>query len=262
MANARSSYAASSERANNGARNQHGRIGVFDAIRGFSVISMVLFHLCYDLRFLAGVNLAWFAPPLQDIWRASISWTFLFVAGCMCSLSRNNLKRGLMYGAVAVAIYAVTAFADVDTPISFGIIFCMSACTLVAWLLEKLHCIPQGPAAAAVLIVCFVIFLGIPSGTMGVGPLSLELPKSLYSLPGLAWLGIPGPGFESGDYYPLLPYALMYLAGASIGSWLTDRDYPRWAQDAYVPVLNFVGRHALVVYVIHQPILLLLTGVV
>ena len=29
-----------------------------------------------------------------------------------------------------------------------------------------------------------------------------------------------------------------------------------------VPPLNFVGRHALLVYVVHQPVLLLLTGVV
>ena len=262
MADARSSFAASPEIAGSSAKGQRGRIGIFDAIRGFSVISMVLFHLCYDLRFLAGVRLAWFAPPLQDVWRASISWTFLFVAGCMCSLSRNNLKRGLTYSAVAVAIYAATAFAAVDTPISFGIIFCMSACTLVAWLLDKLHCLPRGPVAAAILILCFVIFLGLPSGTIGVGPLSFALPQSLYALPGLAWFGIPGPGFESGDYYPLLPFVLMYLAGASMGAWLTGRGYPKWAQDANVPVLNFVGRHALIVYVIHQPILLLITGVV
>ena len=87
-----------------GSKGQRRRIGIFDAVRGFSVISMVLFHLCYDLRFLAGVGLPWFASPLQDIWRASISWTFLFVAGCMCTLSRSNLRRGLTYGAVALAI--------------------------------------------------------------------------------------------------------------------------------------------------------------
>lgn len=241
---------------------QRKRIGIFDAVRGLSVISMVLFHLCYDLRFLAGAGLSWFAPPLQDIWRASISWTFLFVAGCMCSLSRNNLKRGLTYGAVAVAIYGVTAFAAVDVPISFGIIYCMSACTLVAWLLEKFHCMPRGPIAAAALFLCFVFFLGLPSGTLGVGALSITLPQSLYAQPGLAWLGIPGPGFASGDYYPLVPFVLMYLAGASMGAWFKERGYPTWALSANVPVLNFVGRHALLVYVIHQPVLLFLTGVV
>lgn len=242
--------------------DRHKRIGVFDAIRGFSVISMVLFHLCYDLRFLAGADLSWFAPPLQDIWRASISWTFLFVAGCMCPLSRSNLRRGLAYGTVALAVYVVTIIAAVDVPISFGIIYCMSVCTLVAWLLGKLHCLPQGPIAAAVLFILFILLLGFSSGTIGIGPLSLALPHALYEAPGLAWLGIPGPGFSSGDYYPLVPFVFMYLAGASMGAWFEERGYPRWACRAHVPVLNLVGRHALLVYVVHQPVLLLLTGVV
>ncbi|MCI6273840.1 MAG: DUF1624 domain-containing protein [Coriobacteriaceae bacterium] len=240
---------------------QRRRIGIFDAVRGLSVISMVLFHLCYDLRFLAGADLAWFAPPLQDVWRASISWTFLFVAGCMCPLSRSNLRRGFGYGAVAVAIYLATALAAVDVPISFGIIYCMSACTLVAWALERLRCMPTGPVLAGALFVCFVLLLGLPSGTVGIGPLSLALPRSLYEVPGLAWLGVPGPGFSSGDYYPLVPFVLMYLTGASMGSWLRERGYPGRFWDAQVPVLNFVGRHALLVYVVHQPVLLLLTGV-
>lgn len=245
-----------------GSKGQRRRIGVFDAVRGFSVISMVLFHLCYDLRFLAGVGLPWFVSPLQDIWRASISWTFLFVAGCMCTLSRSNLRRGLAYGAVALAIYAVTALAAVDTPISFGIIYCMSACTLVAWALGRVNCLPRGPIAASALFVCFLLALGIPSGTVGIGPFSVALPHAIYSVPGLAWLGLPGPGFASGDYYPLIPFVFMYLAGTSMASWFKERGYSDWAINANVPPLNFVGRHALLVYVVHQPVLLLLTGVV
>ena len=224
-------------------------------------MSMVLFHLCYDLRFLAGANLDWFAPPLQDIWRASISWTFLFIAGCMCTLSRNNLKRGLSYGGVAFAIYAVTLLARVDVPISFGIIYCMSACTLVAYLLERLGCLPAGPLAACILFLCFIFFLGLSSGSVGIGDFSLRLPHSIYQVHGFAWLGIPGPGFSSGDYYPLVPFVFMYLVGASMGGWFKRRGYPMWARQASVPLLNFVGRHALLVYAIHQPVLLLLTGV-
>lgn len=243
-------------------QDRQGRIGIFDTLRGLSVISMVLFHLCYDLRFLAGVSLAWFAPPLQDIWRASISWTFLFIAGCMCTLSRNNLKRGLTYGAVALAIYAVTALAAVDTPISFGIIFCMAASTLVAWVLEKFDLLPRGPIAGAILFACFVLVLGLPSGTIGIGPLSVALPRSLYRVSGLAWLGIPGPAFSSGDYYPLVPFVFMYLTGAAMGAWFKEMGYPVWARHANVPLLNLAGRHALLVYVMHQPLLLLLTGVI
>lgn len=235
------------------------RIGVFDAVRGFSVVSMVLFHLCYDLRFIAGLPLPWFAPPLQDVWRASISWTFLFVAGCMCPLSRSNLRRGLAYSVVALGIWVVTSLAAVDTPISFGIIYCMAACTLVAWALARLGALPRGRAAAVVLIVAFLALQGLPRGTVGLGPLALELPSGLYRTPWLAWLGLPGPGFASGDYYPLLPYLLMYLAGAALGWRWAQRGYPAWARDAHAGPLSFVGRRALPVYVLHQPVLLAVT---
>ncbi len=239
-------------------RPEGGRIGVFDAVRGLSVISMVLFHLCYDLRFIYGFDLGWFAPPLQDAWRASISWTFVFVAGCMFSLSRSNLRRGAQYAAVALAIFVVTSVASVDTPISFGIIYCMAACTLVTWALAAGGLVPRGPVAAAALAVAFVALLDLPRGSVGIGPVSVILPEGAYGTEWLSWLGLPGPAFSSGDYYPLLPYLMLYLAGVAMGSFWAERGYPGWARRLRVAPLNFVGRHALVVYVVHQPVLLAL----
>lgn len=236
-----------------------GRIGIFDIARGAAVISMLLFHLCYDLAFIGGVSLPWFASPLLDVWRSTISWTFLFVAGCMCPLSRSNLRRALQYGAVALLIWVVTSIASVDTAISFGIIYCMAACTLVAWALGRIGTLPSGPVAAVVLFVVFIALLNVRDGVMGVGPLALELPEALYETPWLSWLGFPGPGFSSGDYYPLLPYLFIYLAGAAMGSWWSSRGYPAWARAARCPALTWFGRHALIVYIAHQPVLLLIT---
>lgn len=234
-----------------------GRIGIFDAVRGLSVVSMVLFHLCYDLRFIVGADLDWFSPPLQDVWRCSISWTFVFVAGCMCPLSRSNLRRGLQYAGVAIAIWAVTTVAAVDTPISFGIIYCMAACTLVAWAFERVGLRPSGPLAAALLLAAFLVLLDLPHGTVGLGPLALEVPRAPYETGALAWLGFPGPGFSSGDYYPLLPYLALYLAGAAMGRRWAHRGYPAWALRERLRPLSLVGRHALAVYVAHQPVILL-----
>ena len=36
------------------------RVRFFDSLRGLSILSMVGFHLCYDLRYLAGLSLPWF----------------------------------------------------------------------------------------------------------------------------------------------------------------------------------------------------------
>lgn len=239
-----------------------GRIGIFDIVRGAAVVSMVLFHLCYDLKFIAGVPLPWFEPPLQDVWRCSISWTFLFVAGCMCPLSRSNLRRAVQYGAIALAIWVVTTVAAVDVPISFGIIYCMAACTLVAWALSRAHALPRGRVAALVLAAAFVLLLGLPDGYVGIAGLRAEIPRALYDSGLLSWLGLPGGGFSSGDYYPLLPYLMLYLAGAAMGTEWAGDGYPAWAREARFEPLALVGHHALAVYVLHQPALLAVSALV
>ncbi len=244
-----------SQGATNGAR-----ISGFDTLRGFSVISMVLFHFCYDLTELSGVSLSWFKPPFEDIWRASISWLFLVIAGCMCAYSRNNLKRGLQYSGVALVIFLVTYLAKVDTPISFGIIYCMGFSTLLYALLEKIGLKPKGPVAACVLSICFLATLHLQTRNVGIGGLTIAVPDVLYSSEALSWLGLPGPTFASGDYYPPLPYSLLYLVGTIAGAKIKECGCPNWFKDLRVPVLDFFGKHALLVYAIHQPILLVIAN--
>lgn len=233
------------------------RVRVFDVVRGLSVLSMVAFHLCYDLTSLAHARLDWFEPPLQDVWRASISWTFVFVAGCMCAWSRDNLRRSLRYLAAALAIFVATTLAKVDTPISFGVIFCMGACTLIVWALSSLGLEPRGGTWAALFALLFLATLDLGGGSVRLGVVSVRLPAALYSTPWLSWLGFPGPGFASGDYYPVLPYLFLYLCGSSLGrAWRRD-GMPPWCHPVGVPALEWVGRRALPIYLLHQPLLLL-----
>lgn len=239
-----------------------GRVRLFDVVRGFSVLSMALFHFCYDLRYIAGLPLPWFQGAFQDVWRATISWTFLFLAGVMGSYSRSNYRRAAKYGLFALAIYAVTSAAAVDDAISFGIIYCMAASTLVLALLSSAGLAPRGASAALACLVAFLLLLHLPTGQVGMGPLSTSLPRGLYQTPWLSWLGFPGPGFVSGDYYPLLPYLLMYLTGAALGPAIR-----RLASEGRLPgiacrPLEWLGRHALLVYAAHQPLLLVVASLV
>ena len=238
------------------------RVHGFDVLRGFSVISMVLFHFCYDLRYIAGLPLGFFQPPLQDIWRCSISWAFVFIAGCMFAWSRNNLKRAGRYLAVAFLVWLVTTLVAVDTPINFGIIYCMGSCTLICWLLDRIHFRPEGGIAALIFFLVFLFLRDLPQGFVGIGPISLELPYSLYSTPYFACLGFPGPGFASGDYYPTLPYLLLYLSGSAMGRYWKRTSCPSFLITLQCAPLEWVGQHALPIYVLHQPVLLALTMLV
>ena len=171
--------------------------------------------------------------------------------------SRDNFRRAGRYLALALAIYVVTAAVRVDTPISFGIIYCMGACTLSARLLELVHLRPSGPGTACLMLFAFVCLLDLKSGSVGLAGMRLELPETLFSTPYLSWLGLPGPLFTSGDYYPLLPYLFLYLAGTATSATLVRNGHPAVLARLRVRPLEFLGRHALEAYVIHQPVLLL-----
>lgn len=208
------------------------RIHGYDVIRGFSVISMIGFHLCYDLVYLYGVNLSWFRPPLQDVWRASISWTFILIAGIMATYSR--------------------------------IIYCMGASTLVAEAIRRL--MPKelsdrkSMALFAALLGAFLLCLNIPRGTFGLKALGgpyLTMPSTPYESGLLSWLGFPGPTFASGDYYTPLPFTLLYLAGTMLAKPVRESTKVSHAlANLRCRRLEFVGRHALEFYVLHQPLVL------
>lgn len=152
------------------------RITVFDTIRGFTMLSMAGFHTCYDLAYLYGWKMPWFTQTIfQDIWRASISWVFLVIAGWMCTLSRNNIKRAAKYAAAALVVWIATTLVSVDDSVNFGIIFCMAACTAIVALARPV--LDRVPAAWGITI-CLIFFA-----------CTWSIPKAVYPIPYLAWLG-------------------------------------------------------------------------
>ena len=237
-----------------------GRVEFFDIWRGFAIVSMVLFHFVYDLVYLSGMHLLWFTSPFIDIWRASISWSFLFIAGSMCAFSKNALKRACLYGTLAALIFLTTSLAHIDVPISFGIIFCMAGSTLLEAILQKFHITLQGYIPAAIFFCIFLFTLRLPFGTIGIGPFNIQIPQILYTSDFFAWLGFPSKYFLSSDYYPLLPYAMLYLCGASFNRSALRHGYPRALMKLSCPIISEIGKHPLSIYLLHQPLLLLLVS--
>ena len=74
------------------------------------------------------------------------------------------------------------------------------------------------------------------------------------------WLfGFTTPDFASADYFPLLPWFFVFLLGTWAGRYVKAGRLPQWFYTAKAPRLALVGRHALVLYVLHQPLLYALT---
>lgn len=224
------------------------RLVLLDEVRGFTIVSMVLFHAAYDAAYLYGYDLAWFQEPIiQNVWRCSISWVFLLLAGWMTAYSRSNARRATRYALCALLVFAATAVASVDTAVTFGILFCMAASTAV-------YCVAE-PALKRVPPA-----LGL-FGTLALFGITYAVPHARYAVEGLAWLGCPSPTFSSGDYYPLLPYLFMYLAGAFCQRLFMERygnEPPAAMTSSHCGPLALIGRHSLEIYLVHQPLLIVL----
>lgn len=216
------------------------RIEAFDVIRGFSLVSMIAFHACYDLVSLYGVSLTWFVFPYIDLWRNSIAWVFIFLAGMMCSYSVHKIKRCVVYLVCAFLIYVVTTLVAVDIPINFGIIFCLGMSTTVVtfvsyMLLRVVKTAAFVKLSAAVpsftckvgtfILLCamlglFGITYHIPHGYISFFQYTWRIPACLYSSYVTAAFGFAPSYFQSGDYYPIFPYLFLYSGGALAG-WLS-----------------------------------------
>ena len=102
-------------------------------------------------------------------------------------------------------------------------------------------------------------YLGLP----GVPALQLGAMSSAYryTFP----LGFRSPDFASADYFPLLPWVFMFLAGTFLGRYAKAGKFPEFMYRSRVPFFSWIGRHALIIYVLHQPviygIMLLITAI-
>ncbi len=232
------------------------RVYLIDELRGLMVINMVIYHGIYNLVYMFGIDMPWYRGPVGFYWQQIVCGTFIVLAGMSCRFSSNNLKRGLLVFCCGLALSLITWIFMPQQLIAFGILHFMGSAMMIysvcAPLLDRLT-----PAAGVgIFSVLFLLTRGIYYGRMGI-PLLLEfsLPPELYSTPFLFMFGLPGPNFVSSDYFPLIPWLFLFLAGSFVGIWAKRRELPDHFYISHCPPLGAVGRKALIIYMLHQPIL-------
>lgn len=247
----------------NARKIQTSRAGLIDSIRGLAIVSMVAYHLCYDIFVVAGLDPQWPREPAVRIWQQSICWTFILVSGYVWRWGRRHaLRRGLMLNALGLAITVVTAVAVPSETVWFGILNLLGCATLLmipldATLTRRVSS-PRGRwLTAAALMLTFAAFIALlpaMSGHIGIGSWTMDLPRWLYASPVTTVLGFPFPGFVSSDYFPLLPWFLLFVCGYLL-SRLTEgcEIWTRLTFHGWTP-LSIVGRHSLAIYLVHQPV--------
>lgn len=290
----------------NSTRTRRGRRLVWlDALRGFTVASMVLYHGMWDAVFLYGLKAPWYDALPGYLWQQSICWTFIFLAGFSWRFDRKPLKRGLMiFGAGALVTLVTTLFMPEDR-IVFGVLTLIGSCILLMIPLDRLFrrgktvslsvvaaggsagpaadAGSPGPAAdagspgavdrAGLAIASALFFLtrDVNSGYLGFESLRLVwLPAGLYRGMFMTYLGFCDPAFFSTDYFSLIPWFFLFCCGyfahgTVMGRSMRKAEVPSGEQKKIPALLRglcFLGRHAMAVYIVHQPlILIVLEGV-
>lgn len=237
------------------------RLNFLDEIRGFAVFCMIFYHAFYVCGAFFGQDWAvWlfeFFLPVQ-LWFAGI---FIFVCGVSCSLSKNNLRRGLILLGVAAGFTLVTAVilpavGFEGAEVYFGILHLLAVSVLFYTLTEK-KLAKFSPFAG--ILLCTVLFAftsGISEGKLGYGNLiNITLPGSLYENNYLIPFGIYSPSFYSADYFPIFPSIFIFLSGAFTGRICAERGYPEWIYPKRIPFLGVLGRHSLAIYIVHMPLI-------
>ena len=221
------------------------RIWELDAFRGLCVLGMIAVHFVYDIVYLYGLG-QWNLPEAFLFVQKWGGVLFLLLSGICITLGSRSARRGLIVLAAGLLVSAVTivmhryfAFHE-SVIIRFGVLHCLGICMLLWPLFRKL---PWWGLVA----------VGIPMVILGLWVSGIRIDISwLYPL------GLKVEGFQSADYFPLLPNLGFFLLGAAIGRTAYRKKaslLPDLSGNPIVRFFTFCGRQSLPIYLLHQPIL-------
>ncbi len=225
------------------------RIIALDAARGFALVAMAVYHFGWDLSFFGYVDSASVNDGPWKIFARCIASSFLFLVGIGLVLAHQNgvrwrgfWRRWLKIAAAALIITVATYFFTPDAFIFFGILHQIAFASLAGLIFLRL------PAL-------LLIALGI-AWVLLAPMLKSEAFDSLY----LAWTGLQAQGVRSNDYVPVFPWFGAVLMGMGFGK---RANLAGWFEQLRgithgksTGILAFLGRHSLIVYLVHQPLLI------
>lgn len=211
---------------------------------------MAVYHFTWDLGFFG-----WIAPDtaLKGGWlifARSIATSFLFLVGVSLTLAHRRSiswrpfwKRFIQVAAAATAISLVTYFAVPGGFIFFGILHGIALFSLLGLYFVQKSWWFSLLAAAFIFAIWF------------------SFSNELFSNPILWWVGLAPVAPPSNDYVPLFPWFAVVLIGSGTTQFLLDS--PAWQTirqlslpDFIQKPMLFIGRHSLIFYLVHQPVLI------
>lgn len=237
-------------------RNYSNRLWEIDFTRGVAVLMMIVFHFVWNLAAFGFYmdTRSLISSPWQIFARTTGS-IFIFVMGLSLTLSyrqtmkttgRSNLlikfiKRGFQIFGVGMVITLVMHFTGTGCVV-FGILHLIGISIILSYPLLK------APRFAVLAIAPFVLALGFYISGFWI--------DTFWFVP----LGFKMKGVGMSDYYPIFPWFGFALLGIFAGDifykdGIRKFSLPEIGESLIVRKIRFLGRHSLVIYLVHQPLL-------
>ena len=225
------------------------RLPLIDALRGFAVAQMIVYHFIYDLNYFGWVQLAMTRDQPWVGWRTMIVSQFLLLVGASLVLRlahkpgwRDFWLRWAQVAAAAALVSAGSWLMFGPRFIYMGILHFIAVALIVARPLAPLR--EWNLLLAAAAFVAWLLFRG---------PAFNAMPANI--------LGFVTVKPRTEDYVPLFPWLAAVLAGLGLASLWRRRGFalaPAWQRlNARPPrLLVWLGTWALTVYLVNQPILI------
>ena len=221
------------------------RIGGLDALRGLAIVAMIAYHLCFDLRYFCITHWDFEHDPRWLTARALILSSFLLIAGVSAVLAQRQafpVRHWLRHiGIIAGAALLVSAGSWLLFPRSFIWFGVLHAIAISLLLARPLAGRPVLAALAGIAVI-------VAGWTYASAAFDTRM---------LGWIGFMTAKPVTEDYVPLFPWTGVLLLGVAAGHALVRTRFAALAPLARLPAaLRLLGRHSLVVYLLHQPLLL------
>ncbi|KPU45966.1 acyltransferase family protein [Oxobacter pfennigii] len=214
-----------------------------DFLRGIALICMIIFHIVFDLRDLYNIPIDYAKGFFYYEGKFS-AILFMLISGISSSFSRNNFKRGLKIFSIAMFITLATYIFDPRLIIKFGILHYFGISMMLYGIFKDLN------KYLLLITGTVIIVIGNIFSNMTV--------VSPYLFP----IGLISSSFFSSDYYPIFPWFGIFLYGIAIGKFLYKEKRSIFNFTIPDNPINFLGRHSLIVYLLHQPVILFILNVV
>ena len=231
------------------------RFWEIDFLRGFAIILMIFFHILYDLNFFSITNFRIYSGIILYIARLSAS-IFVVLAGISLSISYSKsknwlktndiilkfIKRGLKILFLGMIISVITWFYIPRGFVVFGILHFIGTSIILSLIFIRYRVIN-------IIFGLFFIIVGF------------YLKSLTFDFNILIPLGFIPNNFWTIDYFPLFPWFGIFLIGISIGN-IIYPDFKRkyeikdLSKKLLVKSFCFLGRNSLLIYFLHQPIII------